>query len=102
MPDDLTRLTISEAAALLRWMAEDHFTFLGYQRYDLITDAAVEYLAKAAPERLEQMRDELRCPPEWMLRTLEHVEQTWGGVDSYLEAAGVTPENIDRLRAKLS
>jgi protein-tyrosine phosphatase len=61
-----------------------------------------EWLAKAAPERLEQMRDELRCPPEWMLRTLEHVEQTWGGVDSYLEAAGVTPENIDRLGAKLS
>jgi protein-tyrosine phosphatase len=61
-----------------------------------------EWLAKAAPERLAQMRDELRCPPEWMLSTLEHVEQTWGGVDSYLEAAGVAPADIDRLRTKLA
>jgi len=61
-----------------------------------------EWLAKAAPERLEEMRGELRCPPEWILRTLEHVEQKWGGVDAYLEAAGVTPADLDRLAAKLS
>jgi protein-tyrosine phosphatase len=61
-----------------------------------------EWLAKAAPDRLEGMRDELRCPPEWMLRTLEYVEQTWGGVESYLEAAGVPPDSIDRLTAKLA
>jgi len=28
----------AEAAALLRWMADDHFTFLGYQRYDLAVE----------------------------------------------------------------
>ncbi len=61
-----------------------------------------EWLAKATPERLEEMRDELRCPPEWMLGTLEYAAQTWGGVESYLEAAGVTPADIDRLSAKLS
>ncbi|MHB8612489.1 MAG: tyrosine-protein phosphatase [Candidatus Dormibacteraceae bacterium] len=60
-----------------------------------------EWLAKASSDRLEEMRAELRCPPDWMLSTLEHVEKTWGGVDSYLEAAGVPPANIDRLRAKL-
>ena len=27
-----------EAAALLRWIADDNFTFLGYREYDLITD----------------------------------------------------------------
>jgi len=60
-----------------------------------------EWLAKAAPERVEEMRAELRCPPAWILGTLEHVERTWGGVDSYLEAGGVTPDDIDRLRSKL-
>jgi protein-tyrosine phosphatase len=61
-----------------------------------------EWLAKAAPDRLAQMRNELRCPPEWMLRTLEYIERAWGGVESYLEAAGVPPANIDRLSAKLA
>ena len=62
----------------------------------------VEWLARASPERLEEMRGELRCPPEWILRTLGHLERTWGGVESYLEAAGVTPANIDRLSTKLA
>jgi protein-tyrosine phosphatase len=61
-----------------------------------------EWLARAAPERVEEMRDELRCPPDWMLSTLQHVEEKWGGVESYLEAAGVPPANIDRLTAKLA
>jgi protein-tyrosine phosphatase len=61
-----------------------------------------EWLAKASPERREEMRDELRCPPEWMLRTLDYVEHKWGGVDSYLEAAGVSPAAVDRLSARLA
>jgi protein-tyrosine phosphatase len=61
-----------------------------------------EWLAKATPERVEEMRGELRCPPEWILSTLEHVERTWGGVDSYLEAAGVAPDDIDRLTSTLA
>jgi protein-tyrosine phosphatase len=60
-----------------------------------------EWLAKAAPERLETMRDELRCPPEWMLSALDHVQQKWGGVESYLEAAGLSQTAITRLQAKL-
>jgi protein-tyrosine phosphatase len=61
-----------------------------------------EWLAKATPQRAEEMRDELRCPPEWILSTLEHMERTWGGVDSYLKAAGVTSDDIDRLSSKLA
>jgi protein-tyrosine phosphatase len=61
-----------------------------------------EWLAKAAPDRIESMRDELRCPPEWMLSTLEYAEQKWGGLESYLEAAGVAPVDIDRLNKKLT
>ena len=61
-----------------------------------------EWLEKATPERLETMRGELQCPPEWILRTLAHVERKWGGVESYLEAAGVAPADIDRLAARLA
>jgi protein tyrosine/serine phosphatase len=61
-----------------------------------------EWLAKATPERLESMRNELRCPPEWILSTLEHVERTWGGVEGYLEAAGVSSAAITRLQSKLT
>jgi len=61
-----------------------------------------EWLAKAAPERLETMRDELRCPPEWIIGTLENVERKWGGVEAYLEAAGLSQTAITRLQAKLA
>jgi hypothetical protein len=48
------------------------------------------------------MRDELRCPPEWILSTLDHLERKWGGVEAYLEAAGVSPETIDLVQSKLT
>jgi protein-tyrosine phosphatase len=61
-----------------------------------------EWLAKASPERLESMRNELRCPPEWMLSTLAYVEQKWGGVEGYLEAAGLPSSTIARLQSRLT
>ena len=62
-----------------------------------------EWLATATtPERLESMREELRCPPEWILSTLEHVERRWGGVEAYLEAAGLSLSTITRLQSKLT
>ena len=33
-----------EAAALLRWLANDHFTFLGYREYDLVGEPGEETL----------------------------------------------------------
>ena len=56
----------------------------------------------ATPERLATMRDELRCPPEWILSTLEHLERKWGGVETYLEAAGVSKDTITRVQSKLT
>jgi protein-tyrosine phosphatase len=61
-----------------------------------------EWLAKASPERVESMRNELRCPPEWILSTLAHVDQRWGGVEGYLEAAGLPSSTIARLQSKLT
>jgi protein-tyrosine phosphatase len=74
-----------------------------YAETDLqLADRYEEWLAKASPGRLESMRDELRCPPEWMLSTLAHVDQKWGGVEGYLEAAGLPSSTIARLQAKLT
>jgi protein-tyrosine phosphatase len=67
-----------------------------------LADRYEEWLAKAAPERLETMRDELRCPPEWMLSTLDHVQRQWGGVEAYLEAAGLSQTAISRLQSRLT
>ncbi|MGP3952701.1 NAD-glutamate dehydrogenase [Streptomyces sp. 7N604] len=40
VPDDLPREEIEEARELLRWLANDHFTFLGYREYRLTTEPA--------------------------------------------------------------
>jgi len=37
-----------------------------------------------------------------MLSTLDHVDQRWGGVEGYLEAAGLPSSTIARLQAKLT
>jgi len=60
-----------------------------------------EWLAAAPPDKIEAMRDELRCPPEWILGVLDHLDQRWGGVAPYLVAGGLTPADIERLREKL-
>jgi protein-tyrosine phosphatase len=62
----------------------------------------VEWLAAAPPERLEAMRDELRCPPEWILGVLDHLDRRWGGVEPYLQAGGMDPSDIEHLKEKLT
>jgi protein tyrosine/serine phosphatase len=61
-----------------------------------------EWLAAAPPERVDAMRDELRCPPEWMLGALGHVNERWGGVEQYLAAGGVAASDMLRLKVKLA
>jgi protein-tyrosine phosphatase len=61
-----------------------------------------EWLAAAPPEQLEWMREDLRCPPERMVAVLEHLDAQWGGVEGYLETAGVSSTEIATLRSKLT
>lgn len=67
-----------------------------------LAERYVEWLAAAPPERLEAMRNELQCPPEWILGALDHLDQRWGGVEQYLLAGGVSPAEIERIQAKLT
>jgi glutamate dehydrogenase len=39
--DDLREQEVEEARELLRWLAADHFTFLGYREYDLVDGDAL-------------------------------------------------------------
>ena len=61
-----------------------------------------EWLAAAPPEQLEVMREDLRCPPERIVAVLERLDQRWGGVEGYLEAAGMPSTEISTLRSKLT
>jgi protein-tyrosine phosphatase len=61
-----------------------------------------EWLAATSPDKLEEMRDDLRCPPERMIGVLDHLAQKWGGAEAYLDAAGLSPTAIASLRSKLA
>lgn len=61
-----------------------------------------EWLAAAAPERLDRMRHELQCPPDRILGVLEYLDRRWGGVKGYLLAAGMPGPAITRLRSRLT
>jgi glutamate dehydrogenase len=41
-PAHLSRQEVEEAEELLRWLSEDHFTFLGYREYALITESTAQ------------------------------------------------------------
>jgi protein-tyrosine phosphatase len=61
-----------------------------------------EWLAAAPAEHLEEMRQDLSCPPERIVGVLDHLDQRWGGVEGYLQAAGMTAADLSTLRSKLT
>jgi len=60
-----------------------------------------KWISEVPADLRNEMREELRCPPERILGVLNHLQTKWGGVEAYLEASGVAPANIDRLTARL-
>ena len=43
-PPPLPKREVSEGRAFLKWLAADHFTFLGYREYDLVTENGIDAL----------------------------------------------------------
>ena len=41
------------------------------------------------------------CPPDTMLITLQHLEQSYGGVEGYMRSIGLQEEQIDSLRTAI-
>jgi protein-tyrosine phosphatase len=66
-----------------------------------LASAYEKWISEAPLDKRDEMRDELRCPPERILGVLDYLETKWGGTASYLEATGVAPVAIDRLSKKL-
>jgi protein-tyrosine phosphatase len=66
-----------------------------------LANAYEKWISEAPADKRDEMRDELRCPPERILGVLDYLETKWGGVASYLEASGMAPGAIDRLSKKL-
>lgn len=57
--------------------------------------------AAETEEELERLQRIAQTPAASMAGVLEEVERRYGGVDAYLRGAGITDEELDRLRARL-
>ncbi|MBB6378786.1 glutamate dehydrogenase [Pseudonocardia eucalypti] len=55
-PPPLDRTEVEEGARLLGWLVDDHFTFLGYRRYDLDTSAGEPKLTAVLASGLGVLR----------------------------------------------
>ncbi|MEV4561394.1 NAD-glutamate dehydrogenase [Kitasatospora sp. NPDC049285] len=55
-PAHLPELEVGEAWELMRWLADDHFTFLGYREYDLVEHEGEEVLKAVAGTGLGILR----------------------------------------------
>jgi protein-tyrosine phosphatase len=63
--------------------------------------AAVVKEVPTDPESLTRLAERMACRPEAMLAMLAHLETEHGGVEAYLQAAGVATAEIERLRERL-
>ncbi len=63
-PPDLPEEEVDEAAALLRWLADDHFTFLGYREYELASQDGSEVLRARPGTGLGILRVQADADPE--------------------------------------
>ena len=53
------------------------------------------------PAERERRALQYRSPPESILAVLDHLDARYGGVAAYLRAAGVTNEQLERIRVRL-
>lgn len=51
--------------------------------------------------RRAQLAEEFSARPETMLAVIAHVEDRYGGAESYLRRGGLTSAQVDRLRSRL-
>jgi glutamate dehydrogenase len=56
-PPPVDRTEVEEAKALLAWLDDGHFTFLGYRDYDLVTEDGEERLRRVAGSGLGILRE---------------------------------------------
>ncbi|NNF50840.1 MAG: NAD-glutamate dehydrogenase [Gammaproteobacteria bacterium] len=62
-PPPLDKKALKESEELLEWMEQDHFTYLGYREYDLVTENGETTLEAKKGSGLGILREEHRPPP---------------------------------------
>ncbi len=67
-PPPIDAADVDEAAAFLAWLADDHFTFLGYREYDLLEDGE-----DTALRQVDGLRPRESCAPTRPQRALQPV-----------------------------
>jgi protein-tyrosine phosphatase len=59
------------------------------------------FAAAETEEELERLRQIAQTPPGSMLGVFRELEHRYGSVEGYLRSAGVDPEDLERVRARL-
>ncbi|NMI62535.1 MULTISPECIES: tyrosine-protein phosphatase [unclassified Streptomyces] len=71
-----------------------------HRRYKVRRNGSSE--AARSPEVMELLSPLFDARAEYLTAAFETIEETWGGIDAYLERGlGVTPERRERLRERL-
>ncbi|MER7687659.1 tyrosine-protein phosphatase [Streptomyces sp. NPDC097610] len=71
-----------------------------HRRYKVRRNGSSE--AARSPEVMELLSPLFDARAEYLTAAFETIEETWGGIDAYLEQGlGVTPEQRERLRERL-
>ncbi|MFF4459839.1 tyrosine-protein phosphatase [Streptomyces mirabilis] len=71
-----------------------------HRRYKVRRNGSSE--AARSPEVMELLSPLFDARAEYLTAAFETIEETWGGIDAYLERGlGVTPEQRERLRERL-
>ncbi|MFF3149835.1 tyrosine-protein phosphatase, partial [Streptomyces sp. NPDC057927] len=71
-----------------------------HRRYKVRRNGSSE--AARSPEVMELLSPLFDARAEYLTEAFETIEETWGGIDAYLERGlGVTPEQRERLRERL-
>ncbi|MEU3841167.1 tyrosine-protein phosphatase [Streptomyces sp. NPDC028635] len=71
-----------------------------HRRYKVRRSGSAE--SAYTPEVMELLSPLFDARAEYLTAAMETIEETWGGVDAYLEQGlGLTPESRERLRARL-
>ena len=61
-PASLPAAQVQESLAFLQWLADDHMTFLGYRRHDLVTEQGVDALRLVPGSGLGLLRESEQVP----------------------------------------
>jgi protein-tyrosine phosphatase len=93
----MTALALSAVGVSKRDIAEDYAltnTFLRAS-YDQ------ELSQISDPQERQKTAEDLWIKPEYMLKTLDFIERTYGSTSPYLQSCGVNPETLEKLKNRL-